>query len=588
MKRRSFGNRILMIFIPFIIIILLFTAFIGYKSYYNSLKKDKEKSMEILIEQISDNFDYYFRDIKTMIVYVSNNSKINEAFKYYQDMNIEERYFLKNEIDENNANVNILKNYISDIILIGNNGYKQNLPNNSSLDQNADLLELDWIKNYDSSKRIYFTMPHYTDYYARYLKDHLVVSAVFPIQEHGQHIGFIQGDLDYDKLNSVLEKVHDQNDIKISMVSETGRIIFDQDISRVNQEIDEMIYTKLLGSTGTFVIDSNREPAMYVYQQSEVTGWYLLAEISYRSMMKGAKEVFNQIVFVILPVSIIFVIAISYMLSLYIKRPLEKLCTKVEHADLEHYQEDSEEYGSLEIDKLGWKFDELLRRMDSMIKQVYLSEIRRQNAEIEVLREQITPHFMYNSLQLIKTEAVIAKNRRISRIVTSFSMLLRYSMDHTVKAVTIKDEINYISDYLNIYQMRYEGKFEYEIKVDDLLLKYQTQKMILQPIVENSIKHGLKDIAQGGDIKIIIYAENSCCYCEVWDNGKGIPEEKLQTLKESLCREESESGHIGVINVHQRMRLAYGDGFGIIDIRNDRDGYTKFILKIGYLTEGEK
>jgi two-component system sensor histidine kinase YesM len=222
----------------------------------------------------------------------------------------------------------------------------------------------------------------------------------------------------------------------------------------------------------------------------------------------------------------------------------------------------------------------MLARINELIEQVYLAEIKKKNAEFELLRHQITPHFMYNSLQLIKAEAIFSKNKQISQIVTSLANLLRYSMDNQASFVTVADEIQYIRDYLEIYKRRFVGKFEYQIDVDEAIMGCKMQKIILQPVVENCIKHGFEGLKSGGLIKIRGWRDEDDCIFEITDNGKGISFEKTEQLMQELEKaDQSKINGIGLLNVHQRLVLECGENYGITRIVSKEGEYMQIILK---------
>src|SRR5258708_9074439 len=252
----------------------------------------------------------------------------------------------------------------------------------------------------------------------------------------------------------------------------------------------------------------------------------------------------------------------------------------METVTVANYQPTQIDYGVGEIADLGRKFEAMLAQNNLLIEQVYLAEIKKKNAELNVLREQITPHFVYNSLQVIKAEAIFAKNRQISQVVTAIANLLRYSMDNQASQVTVADEINYINNYLDIYKRRFIGQFEYQVEVAEEMMGCSVQKMILHPLVENCLKHGFENMKSGGCIQIRGRREGGCCIFEVVDNGNGMSPEKMEQLRQKL----QEANHslvdgIGLFNVHQRIRIEHGSAYGIIEIDSKEGDYTRVVLR---------
>jgi Predicted signal transduction protein with a C-terminal ATPase domain len=561
---------------------LMSMAMLTYYSFYRTLKEEKEKSVQMLIDQISDKFNYNFNDLEAMMLYISQNKSINVAFKEYGEMSIQEKFYLNERITSYTNNVNILNDYINDIILIGKNGYTKNLKNYGTLLYNNNLPNMPWIKHYSpgENSNFFFVPPHISDYYSNVSSKKLVVSVILPIATDRKRVGFIQGDLDYGKLKQLLDKVYEQNEISVSMVTNEGTMVFNQSEKMINKRLDKKLLLHMKDDSGTFIEKISGERNLFIYKKSDISGWYLLAQIPYTVILEAGQTIFYKIIFIIMPISILVTLTISYFLVRQIKKPLGELCLRVEQVDVENFIFQEVNYGTLEIDILGAKFEKLMEDINELVQRVYVEELLRKNAQLVNLRNQISPHFLYNSLQLIKTEAVMVKNREISKIVTNMANLLRYSMNINTTHVTVKEELDYIEDYLEIYCRRYDGKLKYEINVQDEIKDFKMQKMILQPIVENCIKHNFDNIKSGITITIIGYKENESFIFEIIDNGIGIEQKKIEEIFNDLLNSYKTTDDIGLGNVHNRIFLECGSGYGITGIESQKGVYTKFILKM--------
>lgn len=579
---RSFSRRLFFFFGPYIVLLLISVTLLSFSSFFNTLKQEKERSTRTLVSQIRDNFDYYFKDIKTMMAYISINKDIQQALIQYGTLSFQERYFLNNRISDSLSNVNVFKSFINDIIIVGNNGYKHNLPNYYPLDQFLDLHSNEWLSNYHPSRNsnFGFTPPHLADYYETGSPVRRVVSSILPMTVQGRTVGFLQGDIDYEKLHAVLDTVYQQNEIEITVVTADGVIVFDQDFDRVGAQLDHILFLQLQGSDGAFVSQQQDDNSMVVYLQSDVTGWYLIGSIPYAALLNPGYSVSQTILFVILPISLLLALALFLFISRQLSQPWNRLVHRVETATVANYQPAQIDYGVGEIAELGIKFETMLAQNSQLVEQIYVAEIRKKSAELTALREQITPHFVYNSLQVVKAEAIFTNNKQISQIVTAIANLLRYSMENGTTQALVADEINYIRNYLDIYKRRYIGKFDYEIDVDEEMLSRKVQKMILQPLVENCLKHGFENMKSGGCIQIHGRKEEGDCIFEVLDNGKGISPAKTEQLLGKLAEADLNSGDgIGLLNVHQRIVLEHGKGYGIREIDSKEGAYTHIVLR---------
>lgn len=182
-----------------------------------------------------------------------------------------------------------------------------------------------------------------------------------------------------------------------------------------------------------------------------------------------------------------------------------------------------------------------------------------------MLASQINPHFLYNTLEMIRMKALMNKDPEVAQLVKMLSKMMRSSLERTDRLIPIKKEMELIDYYLNIQQMRFGDKFSYQVNVDPPLENYYILPLILQPLVENAIIHGLESKENHGFIRITLKEHRDFIDIEVMDNGTGIPREKYLEIKERMDdgTYQSEGNRIGLHNVQQRMKLYYGEDYGL-------------------------
>lgn len=178
----------------------------------------------MLISQINDNFDYYFKDIKNVVSYARDNRNIKTALSKYDQMDLKDQISLKYNIDDYLRNVNIFKSHINDILIIGSNGFQENLPGSLDLSTYVKFIEGEWLREYydPDELKFYFTPPHYSIYYPDGANKTLVISAVLPVFINQKFSGFIQGDIDYNKMKKLMNTVYSQNEIDIILLRVPG------------------------------------------------------------------------------------------------------------------------------------------------------------------------------------------------------------------------------------------------------------------------------------------------------------------------------------------------------------------------------
>ncbi|MGG4342956.1 sensor histidine kinase [Paenibacillus lautus] len=214
--------------------------------------------------------------------------------------------------------------------------------------------------------------------------------------------------------------------------------------------------------------------------------------------------------------------------------------------------------------------EEMARDMINTQARLYESELSQKQAEFAALQSQINPHFLYNTLNCISSIGLEYGSREIAQIASCMSKIFRYSIKKD-DLVRIREELDCIQAYMNIIAIRYENKFIIDIDVNEGLLEMQTPKMILQPIVENAVYHGLERMDQGGRLQITgsVDAHGEVCF-QIMDTGKGMEPEQLASLQAKLGMASPEPApdgqpatSIGLSNIHNRLRLLFGEGYGI-------------------------
>ena len=217
------------------------------------------------------------------------------------------------------------------------------------------------------------------------------------------------------------------------------------------------------------------------------------------------------------------------------------------------------------------------------MKENIQREVLAKDAELRALQNQINAHFIYNVLESIKMMAEVKGEYEISDSVTILGKLLRYSMKWNSKTVTVREEIDYINNYLVLMNLRYDYEIYLSLNIEETIYEQEIPKMSLQPIVENAINHGIEDMAEDTNIYIKGYERGKNCVIEITDAGKGMSNNEVDTIHKRLLGEievlDKAEGGIGLKNVHDRIQMSFGEDYGI-EVFSQRDRYTKVKVTI--------
>jgi two-component system sensor histidine kinase YesM len=242
---------------------------------------------------------------------------------------------------------------------------------------------------------------------------------------------------------------------------------------------------------------------------------------------------------------------------------------------------------TVEMAAITDQFNIMMDDINQLIGKVREASMRQRDAEITMLEAQINPHFLYNTLDTINWMAIDANQMEISKAIASLARIFRYSIDRSNRLVTVREEAEWLKQYLSLQQMRLKNAFQYELKVSDAALEKPIHKLLFQPFVENAIRHGFAGLMHEPRLSIAIgCAEDSLCvYIE--DNGRGMEEEKLASIRTAISLKEDQPGHIGILNAVARLRMYYGDNVDI-SIESEPDQGTRIMIRIPFGVEGEK
>ena len=270
------------------------------------------------------------------------------------------------------------------------------------------------------------------------------------------------------------------------------------------------------------------------------------------------------ITLIALAVIFIVIIFFSYYIPLSISRPIRRITdvtNKVAGGDLSVR---SDVFDGVETSMLSTSLNSMIDKINELLEQVTTEQIRLRKAEFELLQSQINPHFLYNTLDAIVWLAESGEKEKVVSTVSSLSNFFRASLNQGKDIVTVKEDIGHVRSYLEIQKVRYQDILDYEIDIPDEINMYLIPKITIQPLVENALYHGIKNKRGKGTIKITGEKHDEYITISISDNGLGITDERLAVVMNNINnRSESEKTTFGLYNVNERIRLDFGEEYGI-------------------------
>ena len=293
------------------------------------------------------------------------------------------------------------------------------------------------------------------------------------------------------------------------------------------------------------------------------TMWRICVFINIDKLMEIERTFLLTMVFVSCAVLVVGVLLFS-VVARTITTPMKQLelaMRKVEKADY-FRMEEVELVASKEVEALTSRFNRMMRKIGELMDHVIAEQNAQRKSELKALQSQINPHFLYNTLDSIMWLIENNKNQEAAEMVVALARLFRIGIAGDSEVIPLRDEIEHVRNYLLIQNIRYTGSFDYEFDMEEEALDIKTMKLVLQPIVENSIYHGLKNKIDKGIIKIRAYLEGDSLILSVSDNGYGMRQETIDALYRSF-EEGASSGSVGLMNIYQRVMIYYGGNAGM-------------------------
>lgn len=328
-----------------------------------------------------------------------------------------------------------------------------------------------------------------------------------------------------------------------------------------------------------FDLNWNGETYFVCGQYNGLTGWKSFSVIPYARMFLQAGEL-RQFTFLVVLLCTLGIAAMIALLVYAMIRPLKTLSNVMVQVQEGDFTVQMPNRKTDEVGELINSFNFMVNKINTLVNEVYQEKIAQKNAELQALQAQINPHFLYNTLDSINWMLIDRGEYDISEIIISLGNLMRYSIEDDSAFVTIDREVEYILSYLKIKKNRLENRLSYLVEVDESVRAEAIPKLILQPLVENAITHGIALRQQPGNVMIVIEDAGEEVAITIQDNGIGMTSEQLEDLR-IHCLESDKEGNtrIGLHNVNRRLRLHYGEPF-LIHMESEYQKGTTVKLRI--------
>ncbi|OUQ13325.1 sensor histidine kinase [Lachnoclostridium sp. An14] len=485
------------------------------------------------------------------------------------------------------------KEQVSNIALLSKEGELLEAVPAARLKPGLDVTEEEWFQNtLERTDNLHFTTPH-----VQYLFDSTgnqyrwvitLSRAVEITRGTATDQGVLLIDITYGSFQQLLDNITLGNSGYLYVISSGGDLIYHPRMQLIDAGLaEENVQAAASYRDGNYREEYRGETRDISVKSVGYTGWKLIGVSPERGIALNNLKTKLFIVFIVAFVLYILALINSYI-STRITVPIQKLEKSVNALEAGDLNAEIHIGGSYEIQHLGRSIRDMAERIQTLMKDIVAEHESKRKSEFDTLQSQINPHFLYNTLDIIVWMIENEQKDEAVKVVTALARFFRISLSKGKSIIPVRDELEHVRNYLMIQQKRFKNKFTYEIDAEPETLELCSLKLMLQPLVENSIYHGMEFKMDGdGEILIQVRRREDGLWFTVGDNGLGMTEEQVESLLTGEAAVHSSRGSgIGVKNVNERIRLYFGEDYGL-SIDSEPDEGTTVTIHLPALTKEE-
>lgn len=536
-RNMKFRYKLITTYILLGVIPMTIMGLVWYNQTRTILMKQEKSSIENYLTQAVSNMNNQLRIYNNLSDYIAFNQQISHVVSHEYDSYYDMYNQFSNVLDPMLASLKYFHSDINQITIYTKNNV---VKHNTTLAPITEIENEDWYKVIKGNNEIHW--------FVSQDEKKVFCARNIPTLENNYEVGVLYVQVDYEKLFESFKQMNDSN-YGIFIMDELGDNIFNFDQfedpnKSMKMTFDE--FNKVIGQENIYTtvtahsVNNNWTVSLYKPQK-------LIYE-STNFMITG-----NVIAIILL---IVFSIIITSVLSKVIVSGLEKLRANMEEVEKGNMEITVKSNNEDEVGALIRGFEKMILQIKALIEDVYESRLIQKDYEMKALQAQINPHFLYNSLSLINWMALETDQEDISKITLSLSTFYRTALNKGKNILRVRDEIKNMRSYLDIQLMMHDYEFDVDVQVEEDILDYNILNLILQPLIENAINHGIDLKTNGrGCIKIIGEKQNDEIVLIVSDNGVGMSNEQAESIL------TNKSNGYGVKNVNERIKLYYGEQY---------------------------
>lgn len=574
---RSIRSKVLLATISITLITALSITIVFYIKSSDMIEKNYGENLYARVRQMGDAFDNSLKEIYYLTVQASCDEEVIQNVKSYKGTN--------DEGELENIAV-LLREYMKRYQDIGS--VYLVLPKEQVIVTSQDYpiyekkVRASAIDKIKAASEVSITPKLFKDP----LRDSsYMLSFVSPVEdENGDVIGYIMNNMEERMLYYQYLDTLDEGEASNAVILDEDAVIIS---AKEQGQIGRASMAEEFEDSDMDGVQNEKDSSkLGVIYQTPFTGFQFFMEVEKKAILEDLRAIRSFLLLLLLLFCGVSAVA-AFFITGAMHRPLMNLTETMEQISQGELERRVEILTNDEIGILSKDFNNMLEHIQALIEQLVKEEMLKKDAELEALQYQITPHFMYNTLNSIKYAALLKGEKEIGGLVDDFIELLQASINKKGAFVTVAEELHFLENYVNLQRIRYEGNFTVEYEVEPEADGCFLPRLMLQPLVENAILHGLDMKKSDSKIRVAAWICGEVLHLTVKDNGRGMTSEQMEELlaPKKAKKTRGLSG-IGVENVKERLRLYYGED-GQIEYESSGGGTTAHIYLPAYKEQGK-
>lgn len=574
LKPRGMQSTIMLAISVISISIMLILGVVLYFRFSALTRQGVIDSSQKLMEQTGENLEDYLmgmRQISDALYY----NVVKERDFDHQEAQIQQGMNLLYEAN---------KSSLRSIAIYNNYGSLMAAEPVALQKEDPNVTRQDWFKQaVGKMENMHFSTPHIQNLFeddARRYHWVISLSRVVELTEGGAPMsGVLLVDMDYSSISRMMNQINTTNNGQYYYLCDgNGQIIYHMRQIQISNGIaSESSAQAAKCKDGVYDEVFLGEHRKIIVNTISYTGWKLVGVIPYSAFTHGMFDIRYFIVMLMLLMAMMLAV-VNRLVSLGISRPILKLDESVTEYEA---GEKPEIYigGSLEIRHLGYSIQRSYEQIDMLMQKIVLEQNERRKSELDALQSQINPHFLYNALDSIIWMVEGERNDDAVFMISELAKLFRISLSKGSTVISVKDELQHAKSYMNIQKIRYKNAFTITFDTEPEIYDCCTVKLVLQPILENAINYGIDPMDDCGEIVVEGKRRDGTIILSVKDNGVGMSEEEVSLLLTDSNRVRKHGSGVGLINVNNRIRIFFGEEYGLA-VESEPDEGTKVSIVI--------